>query len=119
MDPRPVTAGDDEKEGASMLNQMKQIYEMQKKAKELQKQLQAVKAEQTNSSRSLSITVNGIQKVESLRIDPLWLTPEKNAALEAALTQLINDAFEEVQKRSASQAASLMKDLKGLNLPGF
>jgi|SRR6185437_15528160 len=102
-----------------MLNQMKQLYEMQKKAKDLQKQLESVKIEKNNSSRSLAIRVNGAQRVESLRIDPSWFAAEKQNALETSLAQLINDAFEEIQKKTAAQAAGLMKELKGLNIPGF
>ena len=102
-----------------MYNQMKQLYEMQKKAKDLQKQLEAIKIERTNSSKSIGVIVNGSQRVESLRIEPSWFTPEKKNALETSLVQLINDAFNEIQKQTAAQAATLMKDLKGLNIPGL
>ena len=37
-----------------MMNQMKQLYEMQKKAKELQRQLETIKVGKQNASRSLS-----------------------------------------------------------------
>jgi DNA-binding YbaB/EbfC family protein len=102
-----------------MFNQMKQLQQMQKKAKDLQRQLEAVKVERTNSSRTLGVTVNGAQKLEALRIEPSWFVVDKKTALEASLCQLINDAFAEVQKQTATQAAALMKDLKGLNLPGM
>jgi DNA-binding YbaB/EbfC family protein len=102
-----------------MFNQMKQIQEMQKKAKELQRQLESIKVERTNSSRSLAVTVNGAQRVESIRIEPSWFGLEKKAALETALAQVINDAFSHAQKQTASQAAALMKDLKGMNIPGL
>ena len=102
-----------------MFNQMRQLQEMQKKAKELQRQLEAIKMEKTNSSRTLSVTVNGAQHVESIRIEPSWFTLEKKTALETALASLINDAFAETQKQTATQAAALMKDLKGMNIPGL
>lgn len=102
-----------------MLNQMKQVYEMQKKAKDLQKQLEAIKMEKTNTSKTLAVTVNGAQRVESIRIEPVWLSADKKAALESSLQQVLNDAFEEIQKKTAAQAAALMKDLKGLNIPGL
>ena len=92
---------------------------MQKKALELQRQLETIKVEKSNASRSLTVQVNGAQKLETVQIDPLWLAPDKKAALESSLVQLINDAFEETQKKSASQAAALMKDLKGLGIPGL
>ena len=102
-----------------MFNQMKQVYEMQKKAKDLQKQLEAIRIEKTNTSKTLAATVNGAQRVESIRIDPLWLSADKKNALETSLVQVLNDAFEEIQKKTAAQAAHLMKDLKGLNIPGL
>jgi DNA-binding YbaB/EbfC family protein len=102
-----------------MFNQMKQLYDMQKKAKELQRQLQLIKVEKSNTSRSLTVAVNGAQKVETIHIDPSWLAADKKAALESALAQLINEAFEAAQQQSASQAATLMKDLKGLGIPGL
>jgi len=102
-----------------MLNQMKQLYEMQKKAKELQRQLEAIKVEKYNASRSLSVIVNGAQKVESVQIDPSWLSPDKKAALESALAEILNQAQEAAQKQSAAQAAALMKDLRGLGIPGL
>jgi len=102
-----------------MLNQMKQLYEMQKKAKELQRQLETVKVEKSNSSRSLSVRVNGAQKLESIQVNTEWFVADKKVALETSLVELINDAFEDAQKQSASQAASLMKDLKGLGIPGL
>ena len=100
-------------------NQMKQLYEMQKKAKELQQQLENIKVEKTNASRSLMIRANGGQKLEAIDIDPTWLAADKKTALETSLTQLINEAFQEAQRQGASQAASLMKDLKGLGIPGL
>jgi DNA-binding protein YbaB len=98
---------------------MKQLYEMQKKAKELQRQMESIKVEKSDGNRSLSILVNGIQKVESIQIDPSWLTVDKKAALESALIRLINDAQEAAQKQAAMQAAALMKDFKGLGIPGL
>jgi DNA-binding protein YbaB len=102
-----------------MFNQMKQLYDMQKKAKELQRQLEAIKIEKSNTSRTLSVAVNGAQKVESIKIDASWLAADKKDALESSLVQLINEGFEAAQKQSATQAAALMKDLKGLGIPGL
>ena len=102
-----------------MLNQMKQLYEMQKKAKDLQRQLELIKVEKSNTSGTLKVRVNGAQKLESIHCDPVWLAADKQSALQSALVDLINGAFEDAQKQSASQAAALMKDLKGLGIPGL
>jgi|GEM_PF-433597 len=102
-----------------MFNQMKQLYEMQKKAKELQRQLENIKIEKSNFSKTLSVKANGAQRLESLTIDTGYLASDKKADLEKSLVKLINDALEDSQKQTATQAASLMKDFKGLNIPGL
>jgi len=102
-----------------MFDQMKQLYEMQKKAKELQRQLENIKVEKNNFSKTLSVKANGAQRLESLTIDSGYLTPDKKSDLEKSLVKLINDTLEDTQKQSASQAAALMKDFKGLNIPGM
>jgi DNA-binding protein YbaB len=102
-----------------MFNQMKQMYEMKKKFEEVQKQLAQVKVEKSNFSKTLSVKANGTQKLESLSIDANYLSADKKADLENALVKLINEALEDAQKSSAQQAASLMQNLKGLNIPGM
>ena len=89
-----------------MFNQIKQVYEMQKKAKELQKQLESIRTEKKDSNGSLAVTVNGAQKLCSVRIDTSWFTPEKKEALEKALVEVVNDAFQEIQNQTAAQAVT-------------
>ena len=102
-----------------MFNQMKQLYEMQKKAKELQRQLENIKVEKTNFSKTLTVNANGAQRIENITIDTGYFSPDKKSDLEKSLVKLLNDALEDAQKQSAMQAASLMKDFKGLNIPGL
>jgi len=102
-----------------MFNQMKQLMEMKKKADELQKQLAGIKVERSNSSGTLRVTVNGAQQLESISLEATWMSPDKKEALEKSLVSVINEAFGEAQKKSASQAAALMQGLKGLNIPGL
>ncbi len=96
-----------------MLDKMKQLYDMQKKAKDLQRQMESIRAEKTSRDGLLRVTVNGAQKVESLSIDPAFLSADRQAELEKSLRELINEGFADVQKQAAAQAAQLMK---GLNL---
>jgi DNA-binding protein YbaB len=102
-----------------MFNQMKQLYEMQKKAKELQRQLESIKVEKNNFSKTLAVKANGAQRIEAITIDTSYLAVDKKSDLEKSLLKVINEALEDSQKQSATQAAALMKDFKGLNIPGF
>jgi len=102
-----------------MFDKMKQMYDMQKKAKTLQKQLENIKVEKASSDGLIKLKVNGTQKVEMLWIDPSWLTVERKSKLETTICDLVNSSFADIQKTTATQAAELMKDLKGLNIPGL
>lgn len=92
-----------------MFGNMKQLYEMQKQARELQKQLENLRTEKSSKDNLLRASVNGLQRLESLSIDPTYLNPEKKDALEKALISLINNSLEDVQKQATAQAAQLMK----------
>jgi DNA-binding YbaB/EbfC family protein len=99
-----------------MFNQMKQLYELQKKAKEMQRTLDGVRVERTSAGGKVALTLNGNFKVESLTIDESALVPGNKSALEKTLSDLFTDAAEEVRKAAAKQAAGMMK---GLNIPGM
>jgi DNA-binding protein YbaB len=101
-----------------MFNQMKQMYEMKKKFDEVQKQLETLKVEKTNFTKSLSVKANGTQRVESISIDSSWLSADKKSDLENGLVKIINDALQDAQKTGAMKAAELMKQ-SGLNIPGL
>ena len=96
-----------------MFDKMKQLYEMQKQARELQKQLETIKVEKKSRDGLLSVKVNGAHQVESITIDSSLLTSEKKNSIEQSLATLVNDAFSDIQKQAAAQAASLMRGLPG------
>lgn len=85
------------------LQQGKQILEMRKKAKEMQKKL----AEVTHSEDKdgFKVKVSGDQKIEYL---------EKDGERLEDLEKLINKAFKEVQKKSAKKMMEEGGGLSGL-----
>ena len=99
-----------------MFDKMKQLYDLQKKAKEMQKALDAVTVERESLGGKLRLVINGNFKVESLFIDESALVPANKAALEKTLADLFTVAAEEVKVKSSKQAMGMMK---GLNIPGL
>jgi DNA-binding YbaB/EbfC family protein len=102
-----------------MLDKMKQLYEMQRKANELKKELESIRVEKTSKDGSVKVTVSGAMRVEDINIDPSRLTLEHKAMVEKSLRELLNQGFAEVQEKSSSRAAELMKGLQGLGIPGL
>lgn len=101
-----------------MLDKMKQLYDLQKKAKEMQKALDGITVERTSPGGKVSITLNGNMKVEKLSIDESALVPANKALLEKTLIELISGAADEVRAKSSQQAMGMMKDMN-LNIPGL
>ena len=99
-----------------MFDKMKQLMEMQKKAREVQKVLEELKIEKTSLGGKLKMVMNGNTRVESLSIAEELLQPSQKASLEKALSALITEAGEEARQQSVAQAMSMMK---GLALPGM
>lgn len=101
-----------------MFGKMKELMELQKKAKEMEKAMGAMKVEKSTRDGKIRLVMNGNQSVESLNIDTSLFTPDQKAYVEKTLTQLISEAGEEVKKKSASQAMEMMKGMN-IKLPGF
>lgn len=101
-----------------MFDKMKQLYDMQKQAKQMKKDLEGQTIEKTSLSNKLKVVMNGTFEVVSLSIDESLLNPSQKATLEAALARLVTEATEEIGKRSAAQAMDLMKSMN-IKMPGM
>jgi len=101
-----------------MFDKMKQIMELQKRAKEMQKGLDGLRVEKKSRDGKITIVLNGNFKAESVSIDPTLLSPAHRETLEKTLGELIGDAAEDVKQKSAAQAMDMMKGMD-LKLPGM
>ena len=101
-----------------MFDKMKQMYELQKKAKEMQKAKDAITVERSSAGGKVSVTLNGNFKVEKITIDESALVPGNKAALEKTLAELFSGAADEVRQKSSQQAMGMMKDMN-IKMPGF
>lgn len=101
-----------------MFNKMKNLYDMNKQAKQMQKTVEALKVEKTADGGRVKLVMNGAFKVESLSIDESLLNPAGKASLEKTLVALISEAAEEAGKLSAQEAMAMMKNMN-LKLPGM
>jgi len=101
-----------------MFDKVKQLYDMQKQAKEMKKTVEAVKVEKDAMGGKIRLVMNGSFHVESLSIDDSVLSPANRATLESSLKNLITETAEEVAKISAQQAMAMMKEMN-FKLPGM
>lgn len=96
--------------------QAKQLYDLQKKAKKVQKELQDLLIEASSMEGKVTVVFNGEQKIEEIHIDETLLTAQNKLVLEKA----IKDAITQALKKAQQVAADKMKAVAGdMGLPGF
>ncbi len=96
-------------------DQFKQMRELKAQAEAMQKQLAAIVIEADSGHGAVKVTVNGNQKVLSVKIDPKVVDERKVENLESLVLKAVNEAFEKVQKAAAKQMMA-SGGLKGFGL---
>ncbi|MEX0594742.1 MAG: YbaB/EbfC family nucleoid-associated protein [Patescibacteria group bacterium] len=96
--------------------QMKELYSLQKKAKQMQKELKAMEIEASSADGTVNAVVSGEMKLVSITIAEEALKPENKTRLEMAIKETIGQAMSRAQTESATRMQPLLKDM---NLPGL
>ncbi len=99
-----------------MFDKAKQMYDLQKKARAIQKELKETEIEARAADGMVAVRVNGEQHVLGVEIDESYVVEGKKRELEKAMQQAIAEAI----AKSQSVAAEKMKTIAGsLNIPGM
>lgn len=101
-----------------MFDKARQLYELQKKARGVQKELKEIEIEAKSGDGRVVVIFSGEQKIKSIQIDESLLTTENKGQLERTLEQTIGEAISRSQAVAAEKTKALMGDL-GVNLPGM
>ncbi len=104
--------------GPSQAELMQQIQKMQEDASALQQDLDAREYTAAAGGGMVSVTVNGLHEIKSIKIDP---DAVKDAAddpemLEDLLTVALNEAIGKARKTSEEEMSAVTS---GLNIPGM
>lgn len=101
-----------------MLDKAKQLYQLQKKAKEVQKSLKNIEIEAKSSDGFVSAVFSGDQKIKSISIDESIISSDKKKELEEKLVRVVSEGLSRSQAVAAEKAKGLMGDM-GMNIPGL
>lgn len=97
-----------------MFGKAKELYEFQKKARQIQKELRAEIIEKEVGA--VKVKINGEQKIQSVEIDPEMVDKESISELEGDVKSAVEQSISESQKIAADK----MKDITGgIGLPGM
>lgn len=98
--------------------QIKDLYALQKKAKQMQKELKNLEIEAVSDDQSVKVVVNGEMKIVSLEISDDAVKLENKSSLEEAIKETVASAMSRAQQESASRMQPLLKDMN-MNIPGM
>lgn len=98
------------------LSKAKELYDLQKKARKIQKELKETEVEAKSADGWVTVVFNGEQHMTDIDIADEALTPENKKELEKDLKNTISQAI----ARAQAHAAERMREIAGnLNIPGL
>ena len=95
---------------------LKQAQELKSKLDKAQKELEDIIIEADSGKGAVKVTVNGQQKILSIKISPKVINPDKPEQLEELVLKAVSEALAKSQKRAAKQLSGLTG---GLKIPGL
>ena len=95
---------------------LKQAQELKSKLDKAQKELSKTTIEADSGKGAVKVTINGQQKILSIKISPEVIDPNKAEDLEKLVLKAISEATEKSQKLAAKQLKGLTG---GLKIPGL
>ena len=101
-----------------MFDKARELYQLQKKAKEVQKELRNTEIEAKSVDGLVSVLFTADQKIKTLDIDESLLESGKKKELEEKLTRVVSEGLSRVQAVAAEKTKGLMGEM-GLNIPGM
>lgn len=103
---------------ANPFSQAKQLWDLQRKAKAIQKELKETEIEAKSGDGRITVVFNGEQHIQDIQIDSSLLNPDNKHELEKNLKTVIAEALSRAQALAADRTKDVMKDMN-LNIPGL
>lgn len=95
---------------------VKDLYKLQKQAREIQKELKDTEIEAKSNDGWVTVVFNGEQHLTEVTLDAEALKPENKKELEKQILNTVSQAI----SRSQALAAEKMKDVMGgMGIPGM
>lgn len=101
-----------------MLDKFKQVYELRKQAKKVQKELNEVEIEAKSNNGQVKVVINGQMQILEIKISPEAFNAGNVLSLENSLKETITQAINQSQKISAEKSKDIMKSM-GMDIPGL
>lgn len=103
---------------AGKIDQIKQLWALQKKAKAIQKELKDVEIEARSNDGLVAAVFSGEMHIKRIHIDESLLEVGQKSRLEQTIQQVVAEGLSKAQAISAEKMKGMMGDM-GINLPGM
>lgn len=97
-------------------NILRQAQQLQKRLNEAQEALENESVEASSGGGVVTATVNGKQKLLSVRIDPAAVDPDDVSMLEDLVLAAVNEAMDKAQELASRRIGAITG---GMNIPGL
>ncbi len=94
----------------------KMMQQMQQRLEQMQQELEETEVQGTAGGGAVTVTVNGLRNVKSIKIDPEAVDPEDMEILEDMILAAINEAMAGAEQLSQEKMGALTG---GMNIPGL
>ena len=101
-----------------MLDKMKQVYQLQKQAREMQKVLRDTEIEAQGRRGWVTVVINGELHIDKILIDEAALATDHKRDLERELEETFREALQKGQAIAAEKSKEMMKAMN-IDLPGL
>ena len=98
------------------LDMVKQAQQLKSQLDKAQKELNNIIIEADSGKGAVKVTINGQQKILSIKISPKVIDPDKPEHLEQLVLKAINEATNKSQKVASKQLKGLTG---GIKIPGL
>lgn len=95
---------------------MRQAQELQAKLAKAQQELANITVEASSGGGAVKVTINGQQKIQSIKISPEAINPDDVEMLEDLVLTAVNEAIAKSQEFAAQHLGKLTG---GLKIPGL
>ena len=95
---------------------MRQAQELQAKLAKAQKELENITLEVSSGGGAVTVTINGQQEIQSVKISPEVVDPADVELLEDLVLTAVREAIAKSKETAAKQLGGLTG---GLNIPGL
>ena len=101
-----------------MFDKAKELYQLQKKAKDIQKQLKNTEIEAQSADGQVTVVFTADQKIKSIELSQELIDSANKKDIEDKLVKVVSEGISRVQAVAAEKTKGLMSEM-GLNIPGM